>query len=308
MCSPQLVKRRRAPASMSCSRTRSVTTRSSSTPVRSRHTVSIPGRPRTSRRRRGSRPGSTGAAECKTFAQYMVANYAQPKTRLSQVTIRPVRPDDPRAADIWDLLCNVDISDKVNVDMNFPGLGGVTQAFFVEGITERWEPLKGSRHRLSDGGDDVGSVPGRLLDDAAVSRAIPPVHASDHRRGGPDPFPVRAVLHIKVTSDDDPDALPVAAGTNKFVFAVAEDMAGLILRRVEAFVSTTSSSGRVQVQVGTSPRPSTCSRRPSRSTRASCPRRPPRSWVWRAPPSRTNRVTWSRSMCSRRARGRRGSV
>ena len=75
-----------------------------------------------------------------------------------------------------------------------------------------------------------------------------PIHASDHRRGGPDPLPVRATLHIKVFADN-PDDPAVTTGTNKFVFAVAEDMAGLILRRVEAFVSTASSSGRVQVQV-----------------------------------------------------------
>ena len=90
----------------------------------------------------GITSGLTGPEECKTFADYIVANYAQPKTRLSQVTIRPVHPGDPRAPEIWNLLCNVDISDKVNLDMNHPGLGGVTQSFFVEGITERWEPLE----------------------------------------------------------------------------------------------------------------------------------------------------------------------
>lgn len=83
-----------------------------------------------------------------------------------------------------------------------------------------------------------------------MSRDVTPIHATDHRRGGPDPMPVRATLHIKVFSDD-PDEISsiVTAGANKFVFAIADDMEGLALRRVAAFVTTPSSSGRVQVQI-----------------------------------------------------------
>ena len=42
---------------------------------------------------------TTGPEECLKYAQYIIDNYAQPQLRLSQVTIRPVHPDDPRAAD-----------------------------------------------------------------------------------------------------------------------------------------------------------------------------------------------------------------
>jgi hypothetical protein len=93
------------------------------------------------------RKGLTGASlpgpdECRRYAQYIVTNYSQPQMRLSQVTIRSVRPSDPRAAAIWNLLCNVDISDVVTVTMSHPGGGGVgAQQFFVEGISENWEPL-----------------------------------------------------------------------------------------------------------------------------------------------------------------------
>lgn len=90
----------------------------------------------------GITSGLTGPQECRSYAQYIIANYSQPQMRLSQVTIRPVRPSDPRAHDIWDLLCNVDISDRVTVGMAHPGGGGVSETFFVEGISETWRPLQ----------------------------------------------------------------------------------------------------------------------------------------------------------------------
>lgn len=90
----------------------------------------------------GITSGLTGPQECRTFANYIVANYASPQIRLSQVTIKPVRPSDPRAAAIWALICEVDISDQVTVVMAHPGGGGVNQTFFVEGITETYRPLE----------------------------------------------------------------------------------------------------------------------------------------------------------------------
>lgn len=82
-----------------------------------------------------------GPEECLTYAEYIIANYHDPEPRLSQVTLRPVRPDDPRGPEIWDLLCNVDISDRITVTMEHPGGGGFDQQFFVEGISEVWRPL-----------------------------------------------------------------------------------------------------------------------------------------------------------------------
>lgn len=89
----------------------------------------------------GITSGLTGPEECLTFANYIVSNYASPALRLPQVTLKPVRPSDPRAAAIWAMACEVDISDQVTVVMAHPGTGGVNQTFFVEGITERWWPL-----------------------------------------------------------------------------------------------------------------------------------------------------------------------
>jgi hypothetical protein len=89
----------------------------------------------------GITSGLDGNEECLSFANYIVQNYGATQIRLDQVTIRPVRPDDPRATAIWALLCEIDISDQVTVVMSHPGGGGVNQTFFVEGITERWWPL-----------------------------------------------------------------------------------------------------------------------------------------------------------------------
>lgn len=90
----------------------------------------------------GITSGLTGPEECLTFANYIVQNYATPQSRLSQVTIKPLRPTDPRAAAIWGVLCGVDISDQVTVVMDHPGGGGINQTYFVEGITETYRPLE----------------------------------------------------------------------------------------------------------------------------------------------------------------------
>jgi hypothetical protein len=89
----------------------------------------------------GITSGLTGNEECLTFAQYIIDNYSVPRERLSQVTLKPLHPDDARAPDVWDMLCRVDISDQVNVVMDFPGAGGISASFFVEGITETHRPF-----------------------------------------------------------------------------------------------------------------------------------------------------------------------
>jgi len=89
----------------------------------------------------GITSGLTGPEECLTFASYIVDNYSGSEVRLPQVTLRPVRPSDPRASGIWSVLCEADISDQVTVVMGHPGGGGVNATFFIEGITETWRPL-----------------------------------------------------------------------------------------------------------------------------------------------------------------------
>lgn len=60
-------------------------------------------------------------------------------------------------------------------------------------------------------------------------------------RGGVDPLPVfpHAELHIKVFSDTQ----ALGTGDTKFEFMCSEDMDGMNLTKVEAFLSTVGSSG-----------------------------------------------------------------
>jgi hypothetical protein len=55
----------------------------------------------------------------------------------------------------------------------------------------------------------------------------------------------RAFLHIKVDADD----FIIVAGDGRFIFSIPEDMDGLYLTAVEIYVTTSSSSGIVQVQL-----------------------------------------------------------
>lgn len=87
----------------------------------------------------GITTGYTGREECRAFAQYIVNNYASAVPRVSQVSLKALRPTDPRGADLWDFVCRVDISDRITLSRAFPGGGGiVAETYFVEGIDETW--------------------------------------------------------------------------------------------------------------------------------------------------------------------------
>lgn len=89
----------------------------------------------------GVTTGNTANAEGRLYSQYMVENYADPRTRIDQITFRPLHPSDPRAAATWALITGVDISDAIDVQINHPGGGRVNEEFYVEGITYTIRPL-----------------------------------------------------------------------------------------------------------------------------------------------------------------------
>ena len=90
----------------------------------------------------GITTGNTGEQECLAFAQYIVDNYASPQTRIDQITFKALHPDDIRAADLWEFVTQVDISDQITVTRSHPGGGGFSaEVYFVEGIAETWRPL-----------------------------------------------------------------------------------------------------------------------------------------------------------------------
>lgn len=69
------------------------------------------------------------------MGQYYVLNYAEPRTRPRQITVKALHPDDPRAAATWAFMCGVEISDIINLKLTLAGGGIVDEDFFVEGIS-----------------------------------------------------------------------------------------------------------------------------------------------------------------------------
>lgn len=90
----------------------------------------------------GITSGLSGPEECLTFADYIIDNYANPATRIDQITFLALRPDDIRAPDLWEFVTQVDISDQITITRSHPGGGGFSaETYFVEGISETWRPL-----------------------------------------------------------------------------------------------------------------------------------------------------------------------
>ena len=76
----------------------------------------------------------TAEQETKLFAQYVVDNYATPRVRVGQLTVKARRPDSFNGAATWTLLCGIDISDIVHLTTTHGGGGGFDHDFYVEGI------------------------------------------------------------------------------------------------------------------------------------------------------------------------------
>lgn len=94
----------------------------------------------------GTLTGLNALDETKLYADFVVANYASPRNRITDITIKSLRPDDSRATTTWDLLCNIDISDLVAAYVSGPGDAPTEyifngDEFFVEGIRETATPL-----------------------------------------------------------------------------------------------------------------------------------------------------------------------
>lgn len=88
--------------------------------------------------------GYTAVADdaAKKFATYYVDNYATPRNRVSTITFKRVGPADPYAANIWRLMCNVDISDIIRLKTtHHGGAGGFDEDFYVEGLHYTANPL-----------------------------------------------------------------------------------------------------------------------------------------------------------------------
>lgn len=120
--------------------------------------------------KRGLLDSSTALVECARFALNIVTNYKDPHNRVSTLTFRSMRTGQTGAAPNWKLLCEVDISDRIDITVDSPGGGGLNlEPFYVEGIHETNEPL-----------NDV-------YDDVTVSLDVSPIGV--YSNDTTDPFP-----------------------------------------------------------------------------------------------------------------------
>lgn len=83
--------------------------------------------------------GNNAKDQCFEFGSYWVASRKDQKTRITEISFQSVHPDDPRAFRVWDLLCNIEISDVVILKANTSQGGFDDEYHFVEGI--RYEIL-----------------------------------------------------------------------------------------------------------------------------------------------------------------------
>ena len=94
--------------------------------------------------------GTTDLVETNKFAIYYVENYKAPQTRVSQVTFRSLPPGDARAAALWNLICNIELSDQLQIDTTHPGGGGFNGVmYFVDGIHYEVEPATDDYHDVT---------------------------------------------------------------------------------------------------------------------------------------------------------------
>lgn len=92
--------------------------------------------------------GNNKLDECKAFANFIIANYAEPRNRITEITFKSIHPDAEGAAANWDLLCRADISDLVDVYIRGPGDSSTGyifngDPFFIEGTHEEAVPATG---------------------------------------------------------------------------------------------------------------------------------------------------------------------
>jgi hypothetical protein len=99
--------------------------------------------------RAGYLTGTIGKQETKKFATYYVTNQAQPRTRVSKIVFRSLPPGSLYADRVWRILCNIDISDIINLQTSHTGGGGFNEDFYVEGLHYRAGPMNATHHDVT---------------------------------------------------------------------------------------------------------------------------------------------------------------
>jgi hypothetical protein len=109
--------------------------------------------------------------ECLAFAELLVLNQKDPREAVSSLQLKTVHPLDSRAADVWQALTEMDVSDKVNIKVGYPGGTGFAGTspdddYFIEGREMRVRPLSSSSFASSLPGYDYVEL------DLSVSPAV----------------------------------------------------------------------------------------------------------------------------------------
>lgn len=91
--------------------------------------------------RNGAGP-TTALAETKKFADYRLANYKQPRTRVGALTVRPQPPSGTYGSATWGLLQGVELGDYLTLTTTHSWGGGFSaEPFFVEGLHYDIQPM-----------------------------------------------------------------------------------------------------------------------------------------------------------------------
>ena len=90
---------------------------------------------------------STGAEQCKLFADFYVNNYAVPRLNVQRVKFMSVMPDDPVAAATWALMTKADISDIIALTIDEAGLAA--EDFYIEGFHKELRPANNTVDMLT---------------------------------------------------------------------------------------------------------------------------------------------------------------
>lgn len=85
---------------------------------------------------------STANDRCLKYATLLVKNQKDPRISIDTLTVKAVRPDDPRANATWGPLLKADISDIVNLQVGYAGGTGIeAEDYYIEGITKQIRSL-----------------------------------------------------------------------------------------------------------------------------------------------------------------------
>lgn len=94
----------------------------------------------------GDETGTPDAlTETKKFSDYYALNYADPRNRINQVTLRTPVPGSPAESVTWTAICGFEIGDTITVTTTHPGGGGFNlEPCFIEGIHYQVDMLQGA--------------------------------------------------------------------------------------------------------------------------------------------------------------------